>query len=806
MAERAARARASTPVGGFTGPGSPAVSLALLLATGAALTGFTVLLEAEGPWFASTLVVAAVVLAVGLIVRRIAPAWARLWSVVAGVLALPIALIALFALDALVPVGDELPFEGVVRRIGELVIDGETGIAEQGIPAFAEDGIRFLLAAGIGALVLLADVAASALRRPALAAVPLLAVLAVPVVLVPGELPLVSALATAAAFLLLLAVHRPAASGGGAGAGRAIGIAAAVVALAVVAPSLLPAVVVGDRPAGQGIAGVTTGVNPLISLGDDLRRGAPVTVLRYSTTAEGGLYLTLAYLADFEGQNVQPVESDGPAEPTGDIGPPAWFGDGMPRTEVTTDITLANLRSRWVPLPSAPERVTDLDGSWIIDRDGVTLRSPGGPLRTGAYTVDSFIAEPTPEQLRAAGVDAPGLERYRAVPEETEAIVEQTARAVVGDAENAFDQALALQRFFTGGAFEYSEQAPVDGSYDGTGAEIVGRFLEARSGYCVQFASAMTLMARTLDIPTRIAVGFLPGVRDPDAPNEYVVSSDDLHSWPELHFDGIGWVRFEPTPSRGAPPAYAADDVTATDAAAEPGAIPTSTPDPETPTDAPDPEAPTPGPDGSDPLVPSDAPGFGAGGRDGTEAGSAAGFRPDPAVVAAVAMVLLLALFATPAAARALRRRRRRRSEDALDRWREVRDTARDLGLPAALTVTPRGLADAWAASDSSARADLERVLLAAEARAFGADRSRVDPPVIDGVLAALRAQSPGWRRLLARVAPVSLLTRADDALLEAGEQPATGAAARSDPAGSAPAPSDAGPSAPGPSAPGPSA
>ncbi|WAB81672.1 transglutaminaseTgpA domain-containing protein [Microcella daejeonensis] len=764
MAERATRARASAPAPGLTGPGSPAVGLALLLATGAALSGFTVLLEPEGPWFASTLVVAAIVLAAGLIVRRTAPAWARLWSVVAGVLALPITLIAMFALDALVPVGDDLLFEGVVRRIGELVLEGESGIAEQGIPAIAEDGIRFFLAAGIGALVLLADVAASALRRPALAAVPLLAVLAVPVVLVPGELPLLSVLATAVAFLLVLAVHRPAASGGGAAAGRAVGIAAAVVAVAVIAPLLLPAVVVGDRPTGAGVAAVTSGVNPVISLGDDLRRGAPVTVLRYSTTAEGGLYLTLSHLADFEGQEVQPVVRDAPAEPTDDVGPPAWFGEEVARSEATTDITLVNLRSRWVPLPSSPARVTDLDGSWIVDRDGLTMRSPAGPLRAGSYTVDSLVAEPTPEQLRAAGVTAPGLDRYRAVPDETEPIVAQTARTVVGDLAAPYEQALALQRFFTDGAFEYSEQAPVEGGYDGTGAEIVARFLEARSGYCVHYASAMTLMARTLGIPARIAVGLLPGTRDPDAPSEFAVSSDDLHAWPELHFDDLGWVRFEPTPSRGTTPAYATDDVPATDAPAEPGATPSPTPDPATPSDAPDPSATTPGPDGADPLVPSDAPGAGG---DGAEAGAVAGFRPDPAAVAALAVVLLLAGLAAPGVVRALRRSRRRRSSDALDRWREVRDTARDLGLPAALTLTPRALADRWGAGDAAVRADLERVLLAAEARAFGAERSAVDPPVIDGVLAALRRQSPWWRRMLARVAPVSLLTRADDALLE---------------------------------------
>ena len=50
----------------------------------------------------------------------------------------------------------------------------------------------------------------------------------------------------------------------------------------------------------------------------------------------------------------------------------------------------------------------------------------------------------------------------------------------------------------------------------------------------------------------------MPGTRNPQVPNEYIVSSDNLHAWPELHFDGLGWVRFEPTPSLGTIPEYAA--------------------------------------------------------------------------------------------------------------------------------------------------------------------------------------------------------------------------------------------------------
>ena len=34
------------------------------------------------------------------------------------------------------------------------------------------------------------------------------------------------------------------------------------------------------------------------------------------------------------------------------------------------------------------------------------------------------------------------------------------------------------------------------------------------------------------------------------------VGLKDAHAWPELYFEGVGWTRFEPTPSRGTAPDY----------------------------------------------------------------------------------------------------------------------------------------------------------------------------------------------------------------------------------------------------------
>ncbi len=747
-----------------TARGSFAKSGVALLAVAAAVTGFSAILD-EGLWGPTVLVVAAVAIASAAITRRLVRRWAVVWAAAAAFAAALLALTALFAAEtALLGI---VPLPGTAARFAELIAAGELSMGEQSIPAAADDGIRFLMASGIAGLAIMVDFVLMHGRRPAFTAVPLLGILAVPIVLAPGALPVLSVLATAAAYLLALALHRPAASGGAAAAGRAIAVGAGVLVAALLVPPVLPPVVLGSGLTGAGLAGVVTGLNPSVDLGDDLRRNTPVEVLRYTTDAEGGLYLTLSHLADFEGQTVEPVIA-GASTQVDEVGPPPWLGDAVETSTVSTSIQLQNVRSRWVPLPAAPLTITGLSGSWVVDPDGITVSTVEGSFRGGSYEVESLVAEPTPQQLRSATVAAEGLDRYRAVPPELDALVIDTAAAIAASAggPSPYDQALALQRFFTGGDFDYSEEAPVDGGYDGTGSQIISVFLEERSGYCVQFASAMTIMARTLGIPARIAVGFLPGTRNPDVPGEYIVSSDDMHAWPELHFDGIGWVRFEPTPSRGSAPAYASDDVPppgeepaidpATGEPFEPSAAPSTPSDPDA-SDDPDSEA----SDAVDPLDLID------GGNDGTLDGpSAGGLAPggaDARPLAAALFALLVLLFAMPGVWRAVRRSRRRRSPDALDRWRELRDTARDLGLPAEESSTPRALAEAWAepwAANPAALAALDAAREAVEQRAYAPRGQGATAPDIAVLLAALRASAPRWRRVLAVVAPVSLLDR----------------------------------------------
>jgi hypothetical protein len=74
--------------------------------------------------------------------------------------------------------------------------------------------------------------------------------------------------------------------------------------------------------------------------------------------------------------------------------------------------------------------------------------------------------------------------------------------------------------------------------------------LETRQGSAEHFATAFAVMARAAGYPARVAVGFVPGEQGEDGLLH--VRSVDAHAWPEVYFDELGWLPFEPNPSRAA--------------------------------------------------------------------------------------------------------------------------------------------------------------------------------------------------------------------------------------------------------------
>ncbi len=138
-----------------------------------------------------------------------------------------------------------------------------------------------------------------------------------------------------------------------------------------------------------------------------------------------------------------------------------------------------------------------------------------------------------PEEIRSEYLQLPVLDSR--IPE--------LARGVAAKARTPYDKAVAIETFLRS-RFTYTLE--LTGK---PGDDPLPHFLfETHAGHCEYFASAMTIMLRTLGIPSREVNGFLPGEFN-DLAGDYIVRASDAHSWVEVYFPATGWVTFDPTPA-----------------------------------------------------------------------------------------------------------------------------------------------------------------------------------------------------------------------------------------------------------------
>jgi transglutaminase-like putative cysteine protease len=223
---------------------------------------------------------------------------------------------------------------------------------------------------------------------------------------------------------------------------------------------------------------------------------------------------------------------------------------GLPTQNATQKFSVSLLASIWLPAAFRPQRVDGI-GDVSYNRDTASLITPQETTDGLDYTVVSDVPTLTPELLAGAPDVAPQeiATRYTALPAISPR-VQAAARQATAGATTAYARAKALQDFF-GKGFKYDLN--VD---PGHGEDALERFLfQTRRGYCEQYAGAYAVMARSIGLPARVAVGFTPGELQNDG--RYHVRDEHAHAWPEVYLHGFGWVAFEPTPGRGAPNAAA---------------------------------------------------------------------------------------------------------------------------------------------------------------------------------------------------------------------------------------------------------
>ncbi|WP_439028593.1 transglutaminase TgpA family protein [Haloarchaeobius sp. DT45] len=222
--------------------------------------------------------------------------------------------------------------------------------------------------------------------------------------------------------------------------------------------------------------------------------------------------------------------------------------DGPPgETERVSQLVTIKSKLNVMPAANQPVRV---DGQ-VRDFTRVTelgnLQSSVQFQPNDTYRVISEVPTAGPATLRTAGTDYPDeiASRYLAANNQPDFSneFEQKTQSIVddADAENPYEKARAIETWLESNK-EYSLEV------SRPRGNIAENFLlNMEEGYCVYYATTMTMMLRAQDIPARYVVGYTPGQQVDE--NEWVMRGLNSHAWVEVYFPDVGWIKFDPTPA-----------------------------------------------------------------------------------------------------------------------------------------------------------------------------------------------------------------------------------------------------------------
>ena len=644
-----------------------------------------------------------------------------------------------------------IPTPGSLARLWDLAGAGLDEAHTYHQPAPGLPGLILLAAAGVGITAVLTDLIAVRLRSAALAGLPLLVLFGVPVMMNASHNQLVNGLVfclAGAGYLAMLAV-------GSQARGNATALAAAgglaSIAVALCAPLLLSSAHLSTLFSSGADAG---GLPQTMA---QLHESRPSVVFTYTTTSPSlqqndPLYFR-QYVFDTLDQTGWQLTSYPPGTAQASSFPqPQGLTDLSAAQPVTTTVTttgLSGAHPAFLPLPYPAIRVS-VPGQWLADPD-LMIYSPASSLAGITYSATSYAIDPSQAQLEAVPplTGLPGLAPdLQLPPSYRTAALEQLAQAQTSGQTTELGKVDALANWLSSAPFRYSLSATPFGSAAG----LTSFLTTTRTGYCVQYAYAMTVLTRLLGIPARFVTGYTSGV--PGKGGSYVVTTHDAHAWTEVYFPTFGWIRFEPTPGgqggTASRPSYmSASTGTATMAPADPIIQATA---------------------GSGSLLPgphanrTPKPLQQAG-----QAGTRPQIRPVGTSRAATALAVVAAIALAVIALAALRVARRQwrwmRATDDVARahvaWREFRDDLADFGFRGPPGEPPRTLAARVSVTLSEpAHAAVRRLALAQERASYAARPSASQQLRRDGTtarrgLAATARRSTRWR---ARVLPASLL------------------------------------------------
>ena len=661
-----------------------------------------------------------------------------------------------------------LPTADTVRAVGDDVNAAWSLFGDVRAPAPVENGFVVTTAAVIWAIAFLADWAAFRLSATFEAVLPATTLFVFSAALGGNGSPVASAALFSVAALVYVLLHRTAAqertsrwAGGHRRQGRwsLVGTGVAISLGAVLAGSIA-----GPRLPGADADALVAWkdlneddptrvvISPMVSLQTKLLDQSQLQV--FTVRSERSSYWRLTALDEFDGEIWRSSYSTDDAD--GEL--PRAIDPASESETVRQEVTIDALASVWLPaalepvaLESGPDQEVVYDersSTLMVDRDITT--SDGY-----SYTVTSEVADWTDEELRTASAEVPDeiATRYEQLPSNFPQEARAEAAAITQNAPTPYDKALALQNYFRSGRFTYDKQVGA-----GHSNQALMTFLfETRRGYCEQFSAAFAALARSAGLPSRVAVGFTPGVQDSNDPTLFRVRGVHAHAWPEVYLGEYGWVPFEPTVDRGPPRAQQWLGISEQQDTSTGGAAVTD----------PDLGGGDEGNSGTTSAAGDEQRDPGGGLGEGSIAsGSAAGETGDPFlaraaddIVPAAAVGVVAYLVLVPLALLAQRVVRRRRARAPADRvrlgWRTATEGATDAGvrLPPWMTIAEKAdaMAEAFPAG-APAIADLARRMEEVAYAESDPDAEQVAAVERDG--AAIRTEinrRQGWVPRVAR-------------------------------------------------------
>ena len=164
-----------------------------------------------------------------------------------------------------------------------------------------------------------------------------------------------------------------------------------------------------------------------------------------------------------------------------------------------------------------------------------------GVKRGDSYRVLSAHPQYSPEKLRL-DVSSGSRPRLTDVPRGTGRL-RSLARRITAGASSDFEKAERIVSYLAQRT-NFDDYRPGDLKSSATMNEFL---FQGEAGSALDYASATVMLARAAGLPSRMAVGYLPGVRDPLS-GAYLVRESDAHAWAEIYFAGHGWVPFDGAP------------------------------------------------------------------------------------------------------------------------------------------------------------------------------------------------------------------------------------------------------------------